>query len=125
MTPAQSLDQHRLMLAEIGEDIEIRRYTGSGASRVVVKRAIIRGRVLGMGSKELVGETVQGTRKIILLNDPDAAIAPGNVALAELLPLATTDKLFFRNSEVAILGIDDDTRRIAGVLIALEILVRG
>ena len=125
MTPAQSLNQHRSMLAAIGEDIEVRRYAGSGALRAVAKRAIVRGRVLGMGSKELVGETVQGTRKIIVVNDPDAAVGPGNVALAELLPLTTGDKLFFRNTEVAILGIDDDTRRIAGVLIALEIMARG
>jgi hypothetical protein len=125
MTPAQALDQHRSMLAEIGEDIEVRRYAGSGAARVFAKRAIVRGRVLGMGSKELVGETVQGTRKVILLNDPSAAVAPGNVALVDLLPLTVSDRLFFRNTEVAILGIDDDTRRIAGVLIAIEVMARG
>ena len=125
MTPAQALDQYRIMLAEIGEDVEVRRYGGSGNARAVLKRAVVRGRVLGMGSKELVGETVQNTGKVLLINDPAAAAAGGNAPLSDLLPLTTGDKLFFRNHEVAIFDIDDDTRRIAGVLIAIDVMVRG
>jgi len=125
MTPAQALDQYRNMLAEIGEDIEVRRYGGTGNARAVSQRAVVRGRVLGMGSKELVGETVQNTGKVIMINDPVAAVAAGNVPLSNLLPLTTGDKLFFRSHEVAILDIDDDTRRIAGVLIAIDVMVRG
>jgi hypothetical protein len=45
--------------------------------------------------------------------------------LSDLLPLRTSDKLFVSDREVGILNPDDDTRRIAGVLIALEIVVRG
>jgi hypothetical protein len=125
MTSAQTLDRYRAALAEIGEDIEIRRYGGTGAARTPLKHAAVRGRVLAMGADELIGDTIQRTRKVILLNDPAAVAAPGCVALSDLLPVTTNDKLFFRDGEVAILDVDDDTRRINGVLIALEIVVRG
>ena len=125
MITAQALDRYRSALAEIGEDIEIRRYGGIGAARVPVKRAVVRGRVLGMAAEDLVGEAVQRTRKVLLLNDPAAMLAPGCLALADLLPLTANDKLFFREAEVAILDVNDDTRRINGVLVALEIVVKG
>jgi hypothetical protein len=125
MTSDEALDQMRAQLAEHGEDIEIRRYAGTGNARGVADRAIARGRPLGMGSRELIGETVQGTRKVIIVNDPIAPVGAGCVALAAMLPLSTSDKLFFRNREVAISDIDDDTRRINGVLIGLDIMTRG
>lgn len=114
------------MLAELGEDITVRRYSGPGPNRVKVE-ALARGRVLGGAGNELVGETAQTGSKVILLNDPGAAIPGGMVALSTLLPLTDRDKLFYRNAEVAIEpgGIDDDTRRINGVLIAMDILVLG
>jgi hypothetical protein len=59
------------------------------------------------------------------VNDPDATVPDGKVALSELLPLRTSDTLAFRQREAAIMYIDDDTRRVAGVLIALEITIRG
>jgi len=59
-----------------------------------------------------------------LLNDPEAVVPAGKVALSALLPLQKNDVLFFRNREVAIVNIDDDTRRIAGVLIAMDVIVR-
>ena len=125
MTAAQALDRYRSALAEVGEDIEIRRYGGTGAGRALIKRALVRGRVLGKGAEELVGDTIQCTRKVLLANDPAAMPAPGCVALSDLLPLTTTDKLFFRRGEVAILDVNDDARRINDVLIALEIVVKG
>jgi hypothetical protein len=39
--------------------------------------------------------------------------------------LRTTDKLLVRGRELAIDNVDDDTRRMAGVAIALEIIARG
>jgi hypothetical protein len=47
------------------------------------------------------------------------------VALSVLLPLRTTDKLLVRDRELAIQNVDDDTRRVVGVLIALEIVARA
>ncbi len=125
MTPADSLDQHRDQLAENGEDIAVRRYTGAGAARAIAQEAIARGRPEGLGAQDIVGDIKLTDRRVILLNDPDAIVPAGKVALSELLPLTTADKLFFRGRELGILYIDDDTRRIAGVLIALEITARG
>jgi hypothetical protein len=95
------------------------------AARTLMKRALVRGRVLGMGAEEFIGDVVQRTRKVLLLNDPAAMVVPGYLALSDRLPLTESDKLFFREGEVAILDVDDDTRRINGVLVALEIVVKG
>lgn len=88
-------------------------------------QAVARGRVLGTGSVPFAGAAVQRGRTLFLINDPSAAVVAGNVALADMLPLANTDALFFRGAEVAIQDIDDDTRRVDGVLIALNIMVKG
>jgi hypothetical protein len=125
MTPADALASNRRMMVRAGEDIAVRRYAGTGAARAVTQEAIARGRVIGGGATELVGQVVQSYRKVILLNDPDANVPAGKVALSALLPLRTADKLFFRDLEAAILDIDDDTRRIQGVLIALDIRAGG
>ena len=66
-----------------------------------------------------------GDRKVTLIIDPAAPVAVGNVALADLLPLTTADKLVVRGRECAIKAVDGDTRRIGGTLIALELQVAG
>jgi hypothetical protein len=124
VTPADVLNRYRSSLAD-GEDIVVRRFAGTRAARAVAREAIARGRVIGGGATELVGQVVQRYRKLILLNDTDASVPAGKVALSTMLPLRTTDKLFFRDLEVGIVDIDDDTRRIAGVLIALDLMVEG
>jgi hypothetical protein len=50
---------------------------------------------------------------VILLNDPEAAVPVGKVALSVLLPLQKNDILIFRGREVAIVNVDGDRRRIA------------
>jgi hypothetical protein len=125
MTPADALNLYRDMLADEGEDIEVRRYAGSGPARAISQRAIARGRVVGLGSEDIVGDIKLTDRNVILVNDPDASVAAGFVALWGLLPLTTADKLFSRNRELGILNVDDDTVRVAGVLVALKIIARG
>jgi hypothetical protein len=85
----------------------------------------VRGRVTGLGAKDIIGDIKISDRKVILLNDSAATVPPGKVALSLLLRLRTTDKLLVRDRELAIQNVDDDTRRVAGVLIALEIVARG
>lgn len=114
MTPADSLAQHRAFLAELGEDVVVRRYAGAGPARVPTD-VTTRARVMGYRAAELVGPIVQGDVKVIALAD----------MLAALLPLRTTDFLVIRGVEKRIMAIDDNTRRIAGTLIALEIQARG
>lgn len=124
MTPATALAQHRAFITEIGETVTVRRYTGTGPGRPTAE-ADIAARVTGYTPNQIVGAVVQGDRQVIALNDPSAIVAGGKVALATLLPLSVDDKLVIRGIECAILGIDDSTKRIAGVLIALMLHVRG
>lgn len=103
MTPDEALASHRAMIREIGEDILIRR---PGEADVTV-----RARVIGYQPKELIGPIVQGDVKIIVLVD----------TLGALLPLTTNESAVVRGRVLAIKGVDDNTRRIGGTLIALEL----
>lgn len=114
MTPDQALASHRAFINAIGEPVTVRRYSGVGALRTPVDTAT-RARVVGFTPAELVGSIVQGDRKIIMLVD----------TLAAVLPLTTSDQLVIRGREVSIKAVDDNTRRIGGVLIALEIHAAG
>ncbi|MCK1669434.1 hypothetical protein [Bradyrhizobium sp. 153] len=127
MTPAEALDSHRRMLAESGSGtVTVRRYAGKGAARAVAAEADALARVAMYKPEQVVGAVVQGDRKAIVINDPAAAVPSGKVSLASLLPLSKhTDALVIGGAEVSIEGVDDQTRRIQGVLIALEIQVRG
>lgn len=114
MTPADSLAQHRAFLAEIGEDVVVRRYAGTGPSRVPAD-VTVRARVMGYKPAEVVGAVVQGDLLVIALAD----------TLAALLPLKTSDVLVIRGVEKRVMAVDDNTRRVGGTLIALEIQARG
>src|SRR5689334_3313066 len=89
---AEMLDDHREFLADDGEDILIRRYTGTGPVRPKTE-AKVRARVTGLESATLIGAIVQGKCQIIAINDPLASAPAGMVALADLLPITTTDKV--------------------------------
>lgn len=125
MTPAEALGMHRRMLSEVGETVLVRRYSGKGASRAVATEAAALARVMGYQPQQIVGAVRQGDRRVILLNDPSAAVPAGKVALSTLLPLSSDDFLVIGGNEVEIDGVDDATRRIQGTLVALEIQVRG
>lgn len=118
MTPDDAKQMYRDQFALHAEDIFIRRFTGSGVSRTAVDTAC-RARVVDYRPDELVGSVVQGDRKVIVLVESllDAGFS---------LPVTMQDKVYAaRFDELAIMGIDDNTRRIAGVLIALDLQVRG
>ena len=126
---AEMLEDHREFLADDGEDILIRRYAGSGPTRPKTE-ARIRARVTGLESAVLIGAIVQGKCQIIALNDPAAAVPAGMIALAELLPIvANADKVVLlrdgRQKELSIEAVDDNTRRVGGTLIALQIQASG
>jgi hypothetical protein len=114
MTPADAFDQHRRFIHENGATIQVRRYAGTGAARTFADTPTL-ARVMGYQPNEIVGSIVQGDRKVIALVD----------TLSAILPLNNDDKLVIRGREVLILGVDDETRRIQGTLVALEIQVRG
>lgn len=114
MNAAEALASLRSFLREVGEDVVVRRYLGTGPARTAIDR-VARARVKGYQPSDLVGAIVQGDRKVVILVD----------TLADLLPLSTTDKLVIRGREAAIKGVDDNTRRIGGVLIGLDLQVAG
>ncbi len=125
---AEMLADHREFLADDGEDILIRRFTGSGPVRPKTE-AKVRARVTGLESAVLIGAIVQGKCQIIALNDPDAAVPEGLVALATLLPVTTADKVVLlrdgRQKELSIEAADDNTRRVGGTLVAPQIQASG
>lgn len=124
MTPAEALDSLRRQLAEHGEDVFLRRYSGTGPSRPSVQ-AKVRARVMGYAPQALVGSIKQRDSRVIAINDPSAIVPDGMVALATLLPLRETDKIVIRGTEQGIGMVDDRTRSIAGVVIGLEIQAIG
>lgn len=117
MTPAEALSDHRMMLQADGEIVIVRRYTGTGTTRPRFD-AEVRGRVTGYQPHELVGSIVQGDRKVIVL-------AQDLLDRQFPLNLVKGDKAVVRGKELNIEAADDSTRRVAGVLIAYVLQVRG
>lgn len=117
LAPAEIKADYRSLMNERGETIAIRRYTGAGTSRPRFDAEVL-AVVVGFAPKDLVGTIVQGDRKVIVLADDliDAQFA---------LPVTTSDKIVVRGKELQIVAADDSTRRVAGVLIAYELQVRG
>lgn len=118
MTPDQARSMYRRFLQTTGERISFRRYTGTGLSRTSPIYDPVLARVAGYATNELIGGILEGDRNVIVLADDVAACGL-------TLPPLVTDKIVVRGKELAIVALDDSKRRIAGVLIAYEIRVRG
>lgn len=114
MTPEEVKASYREALKEI---VFARRYTGGGTNRPHFDAAA-RARVVGYTPQELIGDVIQGDRKVILFADD---LIENGFAL----PLTTSDKLVVRGKELAIMAADGDTRKVNDVLIAYELQVRG
>lgn len=104
-------------LIGVGETVIIRRYTGAGANRPKYD-APVRGRVMAYEPRELVGSIVQGDQKLVIL-------AEDLIAAQVALPLVKGDKAVVRGKELNIEAPDANTRRVAGVLTAYDLQVRG
>lgn len=105
------------LAVEVGESIDIRRYSGSGLGRTYVDTPVM-ARVTGYSPEELVGTIQQGDRNIVVLVED---LVNGGF----VLPVTANDKVVLRGRELAIMSVDDSTRRVAGMLIALELQARG
>lgn len=116
MTPAEAKQTLRAFLAEYGEDVIVRRYTGAGESRAETV-VTVRARIVGYTPAELIGAIAAGDRRVIMCID----------GLEDLLPLSLdgNDVIEVRGKEQSLKAIDDNTRRINGELIGLELQVRG
>lgn len=117
MTPAEIRAEYRRMMDARGETVTVRRYAGAGPTRPRFD-ADVMAVVSGYVPQELVGAIVQGDRKLIVL-------AEDLIAAQFPLDLRKDDKVVVRGRECNIEAADDNTRRVAGVLIAFELRVRG
>lgn len=115
MSLAQRIKQiYTKQIGIVGETVYIRRYTGLAPSRTFVDTET-KARITDYEPDNLVGQITQGTRRVIALVD----------GLSAIMPVTTSDKLYARGREVAIEAVDDNTRRVGGTLIALELRVKG
>lgn len=117
MSPDAAKSTYRRMLDQVGEEILVRRYTGTGSNRPKWDVAV-QARVVDFEPQEIIGTIVQGDRKII-------ALADDLLGAGLSLPITTNDKIVVRGKELAIMAADDSTRRVNGVLVAIEIQCRG
>jgi hypothetical protein len=117
MTPAEVKAIYRRMMDDYGETVQIRRYTGTGSNRPWFDTDAM-ARVTRYEPEELVGTIVQGDRRLIVLAED---LIAGQFAL----PVRKGDKVVVRGAELSIEAADDNTRRVAGELIAVELQVRG
>lgn len=118
------LASYRSTLQQVGEDIIVRRYTGTGTDRPKID-VTCRARVVGYDARELTGTIQQGDRHIILLAEDVSVPTTDSPPQSITLPLKTSDKVVVRGKELQIIAADDSTRRVDGVLIAIEIQARG
>lgn len=109
---AEFLEDYLGLIGEEGQDVSIRRYTGTGPTRTHVDTATT-AYVRNYGSDELVGAIVQGDQKAITLVD----------TLSSILPVTTNDKLVVGSKEYAIKN--PMKRVVGGTLVALEIHASG
>lgn len=108
----------------IGEDIIVRRYTGTGTNRPKID-VPCRARVTGYAPRELVGTVQQGDRFVLVLAADVTKPTTDSPPQAITLPLTPADKVVIRGKEMQILSADDSTRRVGGDLVAIEIQARG
>jgi hypothetical protein len=120
MTPEAARATYRRLIGENGETVLIRRYTGTGSGARPTSEWSGRARVIGYDAAELIGGIVQGDRRIILLHED---LVAGGCPLP--IQTGANWKAVVRGVELQIKAVDDNTRRIAGELIAHEIRAGG
>jgi len=108
---------YRRMMDEVGEEVVMRRYTGSGANRPYFDAPVM-ARVVDFKPADFVGDILMGDRSLIVIAQDliDAQVPMG---------VRKGDKCVVRGKELNIEAVDDNTRRVQGELIAYEIRVRG
>lgn len=104
-------------LAEYGETIKIRRFTGSGPTRPMFE-VEVRARISGYAPQEMVGGIAQADKKAIMLHED-------LVKAGFSLPLTNADFAVVKGKQHAIRVPDDATRRVAGTIIAYELQIIG
>ncbi|SHF02448.1 hypothetical protein SAMN02745157_1463 [Kaistia soli DSM 19436] len=116
MTPETALAMYRRQIDKHGEPVALRRVNRRPDPDADLP---IRARVLSQAKPDdLVNAVSQSNRVIVMLAaDIEASDWPG--------PPLKGDKVILRGRALTITAVDDDKRRIAGVLIAYEITAGG
>lgn len=97
-----------------GECVTIIRETANATTT----RYRIRGRVIDFRPEELASGIDQGSRKVYLLaEDMEKSGFP--------LPIVKNDMIEVRGNKLNVESVDDNSRRVAGVLMAYEIVAKG
>lgn len=118
MTPTAALGIYRRARTAEGEPVTLRRYSGSGASRLPADYPLTAVRVYGTGLAADLVDGLQQRDRIAILMDEDVVASGFPTPIRE-----TVDKLVTRDGrELTIKKVDDDTRRIQGTLIAYELI---
>lgn len=116
MTPADAKASLLAQLTEHGSTVTIRRYTGTGSTRSFVEK-VVRARVMGYSADQLVGSIIQGDQKVVIYAD--------DVTAPLSLPIVKSDKIWIDGRETAVESPDHRTRSVAGVVIGINVQVRG
>lgn len=124
LTPEKLKADYARILGRTGEDVIIRRYTGTGTNRPKIDRPV-RARVTGYAPRELVGTVQQGDRFVLVLAEDVTKPTTDSPPQTLTLPLTPADKVVVRGKELQIVAADDSTRRVGGELVAIEIQARG
>ena len=115
VTPARIKALYQDAIEAVGEDVAIRTYVGITETYA---DSTVRARVVDFSPDQLVGSIVQGDRKLIML-------AADVIAASIELTATQNCKCVVRGKELQIKAVDDNTRRVAGELIAYELVVGG
>lgn len=108
---------YRRMMGQRGETVIMRRYTGSDYPRTATDAAVT-AVVAANDQAQLAGSLQQGERRLIVLAEDLAAASWPE-------PPRKNDKVVVRGKELNIEAVDDNSRRIAGQLLAYELVVVG
>ena len=95
----------------------VRRYTGVGASRTSTD-CIAYARADQIATNDLVGDVRQDDVRLVIL---DADLIAGGYPT----PILVNDRVVMRGQEHIVISANDATRRVAGVLVAHDVIVRG
>lgn len=118
MTPDEARAMYRREVSENGETVTLRRINPSPTPST--DKSVL-ARVVGYAPNELVGGIQQGDRKVIVLAEDVE-----NTGFPVPIKTGGSDKIVLASGRVLnIQAVDDNTRRVGGILIAYEITARG
>ena len=108
----------RAELAITGDEIVIRRYSGTAKPRNVSEARVYAHVGGAAGEVTLDTALAAARRQVVAINDPLATVGAGDVALSALLPLSDKDQAVIDGKVYAIAR--PRPRLVAGVVIAVE-----